>query len=151
MVILLLVSARVDASTNCEIDSIDKIEIWSSRGIFTPLRLSRSLWIKTMWRNPGSKEIVVMDQDSISTIMSEFCKAEKTQSLAYNVYDAAEKVINLRQMTAYQPITPEINGLMIIYYKNKSPEIIWLYHNEFDRNTARYKIPENFWIKYLKQ
>ncbi|WP_295731838.1 hypothetical protein [uncultured Muribaculum sp.] len=132
----------------CDSDSIEKIEIVSTYGIFYPVGFTRFSWINDISRDDHSwRRAVITSPKKLEEIMTILCQANKIEDLDYDVYDPAVKIVSDKKLGLIwsKPITPWVDGTMVIYVKGrKIPELIWLYIRRFDRGKARYELPAYF-------
>lgn len=149
IIIFIFVIPKCGFAFVCNPDSVTKIELIFDYKSFISVQESRYAWLGLREGGfPTTKEMRITDMTTISDIMSDICNAEKYQDLNYDVYDPAVelKEIGNKCLADYIPLTPPIEGIMLIYTSdNMCPELLWLYGLEFDRGKTRYKLPKEFW------
>ena len=125
-------------------DSITKIEIYSSHGVYSIIGNTRYTWMKNM--KSSITKFTITDVDRINEIISAFCNASKIEDLDFDVYDPDVIMVKGKSSVYYRSTGSSPEGIMLIYKRGaKSPELIWLYSRYFDCDKSRYELPLFFW------
>ncbi|RXE63568.1 hypothetical protein [Muribaculum intestinale] len=128
----------------CNPDSVEKIEVYSSYRVFSPVPYTRYSWVENI---SNWEKIVITNKKTQSQIIDSFCHANKIFDLGYDVYNpevSLDIYDNLTE-TVYYPKKLSVDGMMIIYAKGRRPEVLWLGIHSFDRERECYQMPDNFW------